>query len=84
MGIVAGDESSLVAAEASVVLRLRASVLVDKMTVVSEVPTDILISGLVTINRTYITHNNTVGGIVYVWNRVVLSEVETLFHLSCL
>ena len=37
-GMVAGDESSLVAAEAIVVLRLRASVLVDEMTVVSEVP----------------------------------------------
>ena len=38
MGIVAGDESSLDAAEASMVLRLRASVFVDEMTVVSEVP----------------------------------------------
>ena len=37
MGIVAGDESSLDAAEASMALRLRASILVDEMTVVSEV-----------------------------------------------
>ena len=43
MGIVAGDESSLDAAEASMALRLRASVLIEEMTVVSEVPTDILI-----------------------------------------
>ena len=35
---VAGNESSLDAAEASIALRLRASVLVDEMTVVSEVP----------------------------------------------
>ena len=46
MGKVAGDESSLCAAEASMVLRLRASVLVDEMTVVSEVPTDILVLDL--------------------------------------
>ena len=46
MGIVAGDESSLDAAEASIALRLRASVLVDEMTVVSELPTDILIEDL--------------------------------------
>ena len=46
MGIVAGDESSLCAAEASIVLRLRALILVDEMTVVSEVPTDTLISDL--------------------------------------
>ena len=38
VGKVAGDESSLDAAEASIALRLRASVLVDEMTVVSEVP----------------------------------------------
>ena len=38
VGIVAGDESSLDAAEASMALRLRASVFVDEMTVVSEVP----------------------------------------------
>ena len=38
MGIVAGDESALDAAEASMALRLRASVFVDEMTVVSEVP----------------------------------------------
>ena len=44
--MVAGDKSSLVAAEASMVSRLRASVLVDKMTVVSEVPTDILVLDL--------------------------------------
>ena len=46
MGKVAGDESSLCAAEASMVLRLRALVLVDEMTVVSEVPTDILVLDL--------------------------------------
>ena len=45
-GMVAGDESPLCAAEAIVVLRLRASVFVDEMTVVSEVPTDTLISDL--------------------------------------
>ena len=38
MGKVAGNESSLDAAEASMALRLRASILVDEMTVVSEVP----------------------------------------------
>ena len=38
MGIVAGDESSLDAAEASIGLRLRASVLTDEKTVASEVP----------------------------------------------
>ena len=38
VGKVAGDESSLDAAEASMALRLRASVFVDEMTVVSEVP----------------------------------------------
>ena len=38
MGIVAGDEPSQGAAEASMALMLRASVLVDEMTVVSEVP----------------------------------------------
>ena len=38
MGKVAGDESSLDAAEASMTLRLCASVLVDEMTIVSEVP----------------------------------------------
>ena len=57
MGKVAGDESSLDAAEAIIVLRLRASVLVDEMTVVSEVPTDILISDLTMTNRTNTTHN---------------------------
>ena len=36
MGIVAGDESSLDAAETSMALRVRASVLVDEMTVVSK------------------------------------------------
>ena len=39
------------AAEASMALRLRASVLVDKMTIVSEVPTGILIADLQMINR---------------------------------
>ena len=43
MGKVAGDESSLDAAEASMALRLRASVLTDDITAVSEVSTDILI-----------------------------------------
>ena len=38
VGIVAGDMSSLDAAEASIVLKLWSSVLVDEMTVVSEVP----------------------------------------------
>ena len=38
VGIVAGDESSLDAAEASIGLRLRASVLTDEKTVASEVP----------------------------------------------
>ena len=42
------------------------------MTVVSEVPTDILVSDLSMTNRTDITHNNTIEGIVYGWNRVVL------------
>ena len=46
MGKVAGNESSLDAAEASMVSKLRASVLVDEMTVVSEVPTEILILDL--------------------------------------
>ena len=43
MGKVAGDESSLCAAEASMALRLRASVLTDEMAAVSEAPTDILV-----------------------------------------
>ena len=41
------------------------------MTVESEVPTDILIVDLEMTNRKDITHN-TVEGIMYVWNRVVL------------
>ena len=59
VGIVAGDESSRSAAEAFVVLRLWVSVLIDEMTVESEVPTDILIVDLIMTNRTDITHNNT-------------------------
>ena len=43
--MVAGDPSSLGAAEAFMVLGLRASGLGDDMTVESEVPRDILISG---------------------------------------
>ena len=46
MGKGAGDESSLCAAEAPIALRLRASVFVDEMTVVSEVRQDILVSDL--------------------------------------
>ena len=41
------------------------------MTVESEVPTDILIQDLVVTSRKDITHN-TVEGIMYEWNRVVL------------
>ena len=41
-------------------------------TVESEVLTDILIVDLVMTNRKDITHNNTVEGIMYEWNRVVL------------
>ena len=63
MLIVAGDESSLCAAEASMALRLPASVLVDEMTVVSEVPTDILVSDLSMTSRKDITHI-TVEGIM--------------------
>ena len=61
--MVAGDPSSRCAAEAFTVLRLRASVLVDEMTVVSEVPTDILVSDLTMTRRTDISHN-TVEGIM--------------------
>ena len=57
--MVTGDPSSRCAAEASMALRLRASVLVDEMTVVSEVPTDILVSDLSMTRRNDITHNNT-------------------------
>ena len=57
MGKGASDESSLDTAEASIALRLRASVLVDEMTVVSEVPTDILVLDLSMTRRTDITHN---------------------------
>ena len=71
VGIVAGDPSSLGAAEASMALRLRASGLGDEMTVVSEVPTDILVSDLSMTRRNDITHN-TVEGIMYKCNRVVL------------
>ena len=42
------------------------------MTVQSEIPTDILIQDFVMTNRKDITHNNTVEGIMYEWNRVVL------------
>ena len=44
-------------------LRLRASGLGDEMTVVSEVPTDILVSDLSMTRRNDITHN-TVEGIM--------------------
>ena len=57
MRIVAGDPSSRCAAEASVVLRLCASVVMGEMTVVSEVPTDILVSDLSMTRRNDITHN---------------------------
>ena len=49
--MVAGDVPSHGAAEASIVLRSRASVLVDEMTVVSEVPADILIVDLEMTSR---------------------------------
>ena len=57
MGKVASDESSLCATEAFMVLRLRASVFVDEMTVVSGVPWDILVLDLVITKKTNITHN---------------------------
>ena len=44
--MLAGDGPSQGAAEAIIVLRLLASVLRDEMTVVSEVPTDILVVNL--------------------------------------
>ena len=47
----AGRSSIFCVAAVSVVLRLRAPVLVDEMTVESEVPRDILIADLVMTNR---------------------------------
>ena len=58
-GIIAEGEPSRCAAEAFMVLRLQASVLINEMAVVSEVRTDILVSDLLMTNRTNITHNNT-------------------------
>ena len=55
--MVARDPSSRSAAEAIVVLRLRASGLGDEMTVESEVPTNILVSDLSMTRRNDITHN---------------------------
>ena len=57
MRIVAGDPSSRCAAEASVVLRVCASVVMGEMTVVSEVPTDILVSDLSMTRRTDIVRS---------------------------
>ena len=62
-GIIAEGEPSRCAAEVFVELRLQASVLIDELAVVSEVPADILISDLLMTNRKDTTHN-TVESIV--------------------